>query len=162
MISRAIEISIEQGRILRVFTKDEAIALSEQWSNVFCKDKQGANTKAYMWHIFSFERYPSVSGAEALARYKQQAAPEYIVLSNNRFSAIATDTLPDVCNLSDFLVFPVNMAWTMAFTHEDGWLGPYFAVHSEYHSLNAKNLEQLRASTQKRKEIENARSNGWL
>ena len=28
---------------------------------------------------------------------------------------------------ADAYVFPPDLAWTMVFTHEDGWLGPYFS-----------------------------------
>jgi hypothetical protein len=49
------------------------------------------------------------------------------------------------------------MAWTMAFTHEDGWLGPYFARHASYQNLNAENLAMIR----KAKKAEEARLKGW-
>jgi len=50
------------------------------------------------------------------------------------------------------------MAWTMAFTHEDGWLGPYFAKHSQYSKLNQENIDQIA----KAQAIEQARQKGWL
>jgi hypothetical protein len=36
--------------------------------------------------------------------------------------------LPDFRNSGlDIYVWPDGLEWTMAFTHEDGWFGPYFS-----------------------------------
>ncbi len=45
----------------------------------------------------------------------------------------------------------------MALTHEDGWLGPYFAQHPEYDRLNEANQLKLR----KLRERDAARNKGW-
>lgn len=58
----------------------------------------------------------------------------------------------------DFYVFPSNLAWTMAFTHEDGWLGPYFARHRNFTELNKANLEKIR----KLHQAEAAHLKGWV
>ena len=110
-----------------------------------------------MWHVFSAGRYPCLAGVEAQAAYRQQSAAEYIVLSNDRDYAFITDLLPESCVLFDFLVFPPNFAWTMAFTHEAGWLGPYFARHEQYSALEAENQAKIR----KAKESELAKLKGW-
>jgi len=65
-----------------------------QWLEVFGQDRFGANARAYLWHVFSFERYPSLSGVPAQAAYDQQQAHEYIVLSNDRDVAFKTDDQP--------------------------------------------------------------------
>ena len=64
---------------------------------------------------------------------------------------------PTNCYLSDWYVFPENFAWTMAFTHEDGWLGPYFARHERFSELNRENEMKMR----KAREAEAARLKGW-
>jgi len=46
----------------------------------------------------------------------------------------------------------------MAFTHEDGWLGPYFAKHSQYDKLNQQNIKSI----EKALSIEQAKQKGWL
>jgi hypothetical protein len=45
----------------------------------------------------------------------------------------------------------------MAFTHEDGWLGPYFALHNDFAKLNEANLANL----QKISEAKAAKLKGW-
>ena len=156
------ETDINPGRILRVYSEKDSRNFEKRWIEAFCKDKQGANLKAYKWHIFSFEKYPAVSGEAAKEAYVQHQAPEYIVLSNEDEPALATDRRPDTCNLSDYYVFPPNLAWTMAFTHEDGWLGPYFAKHRNYQKLNTENERILQQAAQKQAEIANAKKNGWM
>jgi len=148
---------VQPGNVLRHFTPEETTALVTQWLVSFGADRQGVNAKAYLWHVFSGARYPSLSGAEAIAEYEKQAALEYVVLSNDRKSAFSTDALPKSSSLSDYYVFPANLAWTMAFTHEDGWLGPYFARHADFAALNQINLEKIL----KRRQAESARLNGW-
>ena len=155
-------IEVKPGKILRVYTKKETWAFEKEWMQTFFQNKQGANTGAYKWHIFSFEKYPALSGDKAFNKYIQQKASEYIVLSNDNDLAIATDELPTECNIMDYYVFPKNMAWTMAFTHEDGWLGSYFATHKSYESLNTDNVKQFIKKEKKQKEIEIAKKNGWL
>lgn len=123
----------------------------------FGENRHGVNTKAYLWHIFSAGRYPSASGSAALAQYKLLEAPEFIVLSNDRKLAFKTNLLPMQSSLSDYYVFPSNFAWTMAFTHEDGWLGPYLALHKDFSKLNEANVARLR----KAREAEAARLKGW-
>lgn len=146
-----------QGLVLRHYSGAEVEELAQSWLEVFGGNRQGVNTKAYLWHIFSANRYPNVGGAQALALYRQQRAAEYVVLSNDRRFAFASEVLPEPGWLSDCYVFPPNLAWTMAFTHEEGWLGPYFAQHKNFASLNEANLAQLK----KAREVEAARLKGW-
>ncbi|MDR2637703.1 MAG: DUF4275 family protein [Zoogloeaceae bacterium] len=153
---------MEPGRVLRHFTEKEALKWAERWISVYAQDARGANIKAYLWHTFSSGRYPCVCKQEAEDSYRRQIATEIVVLSNSRRSGLLTDALPTNLACMDYCVFPVNMAWTMAFTHEDGWLGPYFATHPDYKKLVAQDAERLRALQQKAKEIEHAKQRGWL
>lgn len=70
---------------------------------------------------------------------------------------ITTNQRPENCSLADYYVFPPNLAWTMAFTHEDGWLGPYFARHRDFEALDRENDARVR----KEREAEAARLKGW-
>ena len=148
---------VSPGAILRQYSAEETAAWLAQWLAAFGRDRHGVNAKDYLWHIFSGARYPSLGGAEALTEYRRHSAPEYVVLSNARDVAFETNLPPETCSLSDFYVSPRNLAWTMAFTHEDGWLGPYFARHADFASLNEANLKRL----QKAAEAEAAKMKGW-
>ena len=159
---RSPELVIEPGKVLQRFSKREVLTWVERWIAVYAQDAFGANIRAYIWHTFSFGRYPSVCKHEAEELYRRQSAAELVVLSNDRRSGLLTDALPTNLSYRDYCVFPVNLAWTMAFTHEDGWLGPYFAKHPDYSKLVALEAEQHRARQQKAREVERARHRGWL
>ena len=153
-----IEYGVSPGKIVKIFSTAETAEIVNLWMSVFGKNKQGCNTKAFKWHIFSGGRYPSIAGNDARQAYFKQIAHEFVVLPNDNECAVLTDRLPDHCDLSDYYVFPQNMAWVMAFTHEEGWLGPYFAEHPEYIKLNNENLQLVRKAQQKAE----AQSKGWL
>jgi hypothetical protein len=70
---------------------------------------------------------------------------------------VITNLRPTTASIGDYLVCPLNWAWTMAFTHEDDSLGPYFAVHRDYDRLQASNVKAMR----KRREAEVAKQRGW-
>jgi len=82
---------------------------------------------------------------------------DYVVLSNDRQVVFITDQRPETCSLTDYYVFPPNLAWTMAFTHEDGWLGPYFARHRNFEALDRENAARVR----KEREAQAAKLRGW-
>lgn len=153
---------IRPGKITHVYSTEETREIDRRWVAEYCKNKQGANIKDYRWHIFSFDKYPALSGEEAIGQYRLQKACEYIVLSNDGEAAVETDMLPFESDLHDFLVFPRNIAWTMAFTHEDGWFGPYFAKHKRYERLSLENEQLLKAKAKKRMEVEKAKLKGWM
>ena len=156
-MSRTTQLLVEPGAILRHCTEVEAARLTAAWLAAFGVNRQGVNAKAFLWHIFSGGRYPSADGDGALGQYRQQLAVEYMVLSNDGKTAFVTDVRPSRVSLSDYYVFPMNFAWTMAFTHEDGWLGPYFAKHVNFEQLNNANLAQIK----KQLEAAVARTKGW-
>ena len=142
---------------MRVLSHTELEAFLQRWLDAFGRNRHGVNSKAYLWHIFSAERHPAIAGPEALAAYAEAVAPLYVVLSNDRDEGFVTEVRPTACSLSDYYVFPENLAWTMAFTHEDGWLGPYFARHADFSRLQAENVQSLKKAA----EASIARSKGW-
>jgi len=151
------EVWVEPGAIERHYAAAEAAAMAERWLAVFGNDRQGINAKAYPWHIFCADRYPNVPADRAWEEYAHQEAVAYIVLSNDLKQAFLTPAKPMRCAWIDCLVFPPNLAWTFARTHEEGWLGPYFARHPRHAELDAEN----RAALRKQHEAQVARSKGW-
>ena len=148
---------VAPGKILYRLSESEVAANVERWMACFGKNSEGIHIDQFMWHVFSNRRFPSVSRAAALEQYPQHEAHEYVVLSNDRDEAFTTDIRPMECSLSDWLVFPANLAWTMAFTHEDESLGPYFALHPRFSVLDAENRGRIK----KAREAERARQKGW-
>lgn len=149
---------VQPGQVLRTLEGSEAQSLAQDWLAVF-RPHGAPSIRQYLWHVFgdSAPCYPALFGDAARAAYLEQQATEFWVLKNDQRFAFVTDQRPTQLFWSDSVVFPPNMAWTMAFTHEDGWIGPIFARHPRWEQLNAENLAQIR----KRQEIERARQKGW-
>ena len=162
MPSSNLTLVVKPGEILKSFGADDAQLFVKKWLSAFGQNRPGLNTNSFMWHLFSAGRFPSISGQEALDAYSNHEAAEYIVLSNDRKSAISTITRPEKCSVSDYYVFPENLAWTLAMTHENGWLGPYFAYHKDYKLLNHVNIRNNQARLTKLNEMAIAKSKGWV
>ena len=151
------DITIHPGKITKILSMGESKAVIQEWLNIYGKNRTGCRIKDFKWHLFSNRRYEASEGLEALKFYAEQIASEYLVIDNDEIHVFVTDQKPERVGLSDYYVCPPNMAWTMAFTHEDGWLGPYFAKHPEYTKLDLKNKKHRH----KLEQIEHAKKNGW-
>jgi hypothetical protein len=154
---RRSQLSVAPGGVISKLSEEEVVAHYRAWESAFPADRSDIHVEDYAWHVFSYQRYPSVSGEAALAEYARHEALRYVVLSNDRCQGFITEQRPTTVSISDYLVCPANWAWTMAITHEDGWLGPYFARHRDYDRLEAVN----RAGVRKRHEAEVAKERGW-
>lgn len=157
MNSRKPAIVFAPGSVIRAYSREEAAHWRAQWLDAFGRQRGDVCVDPYLWHVFSFGCHPSVALDAARAEYGKAVASTYVVMAGESDAAAATDERPAQCNHDEYLVFPPNLAWTMVFTHEDGWLGPFFARHRDYDRLNAENL----AAITKHQETERARRNGW-
>jgi hypothetical protein len=158
MNRRRSPIAVSPGPMERLLTPQEVAEWADRWIAAFPADRSGIHAEEYLWHIFSAERYPAKSKADARVAYECQRAVEFVVISNDRDEGFVTRSHPMTCSFSDWLVFPPNLAWTMAFTHEDGWLGPYFAQHVEYRELDRANRKLIAKQVQ----ILEAKRKGWV
>lgn len=143
--------------IIETFSEKESREIEARWMNVFCKNKQSYTTKDYRWHIFSGGGYPAAEADDAKKMYSEHSAESYCVMYNNGSTIDLVKEKPSDLNHKDVYVFPKNMSWTMAFTHEEGWLGPYFAKHPNYIELEKEN----EAYKIKLQQIAIAKSKGW-
>ena len=146
-MARIPKFEIRPGEVLTRCSREDAASLADAWLAVFGR-KPAPHMQDYMWHVFSYAAYPSVNLQAALDAYANVTCSEYVVLSNGCDQALITDQKPTSCSLPDYHVFPRNLAWTMSFTHEDGWLGPYFAKHPQFHQLHEDNLKRIRKAEQ--------------
>lgn len=150
-------IEVKPEKLIKVYDNSEVQVIEKKWIDAFCKNKLGLSIKQYKWHIFCGEGYPSVEGDLAETTYKEQESPTYIVMSEDG-EALLTNEKPKDLNCTDAYVFPENLSWTMAFTHEEDWMGPYFAKHKNYALLEEKNMRHIA----KLQQIEIAKKNGWM
>jgi hypothetical protein len=71
-------LEVGPGGALRTLTAEESEQLCRQWELAYPADREGIHAEQFMWLVFSFERYPSISRAAALAEYEKQMAPKYL------------------------------------------------------------------------------------
>jgi hypothetical protein len=153
---------VAPGKILQQFSKQEALQWRQRWCEIYVGKHPAPGLSQYLWHQFSWACYPSASGDEAEHCYTQQLATEVVVLTSDRRAvAILTSQPPVSCNRMDYFVFPTNLAWTMAFTHEDGRLGPYFARHPDYDRLPRETTRQRLAAARETQDGEWEKAMGY-
>lgn len=160
-VGKRIQLTVAPGKVVERLTAEQVDELCRAWVAAYPADRHGINVTAYAWHVFSFERYPSISGDEALGEYEKNEATEYLVLVDDEREGLITDQRPMKASATDYIVCPRNWAWTMAFTHEDGSLGPYFARHRDYEVLQGENRKAVTDMTHKRQQMERAKKKGW-
>jgi len=107
----------------------------QAWREIFARAVKTQTEKwvhlGYEWHAFSYDFARSKSGVSGLALYLAEAAPEaYVVPEDERDEAFVCHAPAPIdfsdCR-TDILVFPPDFHWTVAFTHEQPELGPYFS-----------------------------------
>lgn len=127
---------------------EDALKIAHSWLSQFCKHRTSfkgiLGGKNYLWDEIHSEH----QNKEALLQYERHLAPSYILIEDNfgqhEKIVFVSKTKPSGNpKLSDFHVFPKNLAWSMAFTHEDGWIGPKFFKHTEYQALNKQNEKSI-------------------
>ncbi len=108
--------------------------VEERWRLAFAqnvKKTTGAWVhKRFRWHGFSFEFQKAITGAAALNAYRSQWAAPYVLFDEEgHWSYDCTSgNYPDFTSFAaDIYVAHHNMKWTMAFTHEQPDIGPFFA-----------------------------------
>ena len=119
-------------------SKTAAAEVERRWLNTYAqkvKEAHGVWTyRGYRWHGFSYALQPCVSGAAAITQYHEQWKAKFYVFDENLTECMLCEAeeYPDLASLHrDIYVSHANMKWTMAFTHEQPELGPYFAFRHD-------------------------------
>lgn len=123
--------------------------LLNEWRQVFSADlfrKTGQWTyRGFDWHVFSYGFTRARNGQQALEECSREliAGIELLVCPTNSQlppASMLANALPSLEVLTlDVLVWPTDLSWTVAFTHEASLgLGPYFARRDWVSSLRPK------------------------
>jgi hypothetical protein len=134
--SRLTRLLRAQGFTPVVHPPDEAAKLHERWRAVFASEvfaRTGERVHlGYDWHACSYGFTESLAKEAALEAYRLTAlAPLHLLPNDDDDDApclllAAPAALPVLTDL-DVSVVPHDFSWTMVFTHEDGYVGPFFA-----------------------------------
>ncbi len=134
----------EMGVAALRFDEAEAEALWRRWLETFAEPVKRATGTwidgEFPWHAFSrkFVHALAVGEAEEAYRAAWAVAPpeglELVLLPDLVLPPKADRSLAYLCTAPEPLLppcqecmaFPPDYSWTMAFTHEDGWIGPFF------------------------------------
>lgn len=129
------------GGQIEVLSSQEKAHWQNRWREAFggpyqAKFGQG-DLQQYDWHLFSFKVHPAIGGDAARKKLSQRAAGASLLMIPSdldrfdqmpAFALSGTKRAPDLSSLYiDYMVFPKTLEWSYACTHEDGWIGPYFA-----------------------------------
>ncbi len=117
-----------------VLPDKERWKLMQAWREAYARALHTLTGKwsrdGFDWHVFSFEHTPASSGTRALEAYRAERPEVLIVIPQfKKFPAVRlhVQVLPEFPR-TDVYVFPENLSWTLAFTHEQSsGLGPYFS-----------------------------------
>jgi hypothetical protein len=130
------EILASCGGQIEVIDKRERMRLIQAWRECYAAPLHSARgiwkLDNYEWHVFSFAYTRAINGLKAYVEYQRQVADVLIVCPEQaKLPAvrIVGGRLPDFRPVGgDVYVWPHDLQWTMAFTHEESMgLGPYFS-----------------------------------
>ncbi|MBI4859612.1 MAG: hypothetical protein HY815_05030 [Candidatus Riflebacteria bacterium] len=116
-------------------TQRDRGALLQEWRSVYAARLFAATGRwkhsKHEWHLFSFGYVTSLRSKRAMAEYARQAAVDLIVWPESLHLPVVRlsgSSLPDFSGTGlDVYVWPADLSWVMAFTHEDSsGYGPYF------------------------------------
>ena len=124
------------GNVMEPLGRAERWRLEQAWRHVYALATRARTGQwripDYEWHVFSYGDARSKSGARALELYQHERPASFLVWPEAPTVPMyrcSGGTVPVFStSAADVLVFPPDLSWTMAFTHELGLgLGPYFS-----------------------------------
>lgn len=128
------------GVTAKILPQKRAWAYERAWLDTYAHQVRAKHGKwvvdGYRWHGFSSRLVPSVDGDDAIDHYLDQWASETVLFDEQlTFCLRCEKTKPhrsivESLGFHDFYLCHHNMKWTLALTHESGWLGPYFSSKS--------------------------------
>jgi hypothetical protein len=108
----------------------------QEWRRVYAARLHAITGKwtwlGYDWHVFSYRYAQAYARERASIAYESLEPPARTIVCPHDgllpAFEIVNGKLPDFRSHGlDITIWPEGFEWTMAFTHEDGWLGPYFS-----------------------------------
>lgn len=136
-----LEFAQQRGASVSVLDVHTRQRVMQAWRETFARAVKGRTGNwvhlGYEWHAFSYDFTRSKSGARGLALYLAEAPSEVYVFPEDDYAFLCrAPALFDFSDCeADIIVFSPDLRWTVAFTHEQPDLGPYFA-RSEWCNLD--------------------------
>ncbi len=130
-----IDLIQQRGVAAAEIPRQEKQQLQQQWRAAFAFTlslQSGRRTSSHRdWHVFRTKQAVCRDRETALNLYTRTTSADFFIvpeaedLPGLRCTSV---TLPDLSSLQlDLYVSPPDFGWTMVFTYEHKWHGPYFA-----------------------------------
>ncbi len=150
-MNRTIEHIFQLGED-SIVDEELAIRIAQEWHELYLPEKKkwtrNKPPKGFRWEHITC----SSEGEDAQKEYDSHVARIFYIMpeefGDKNHTLFQAKVKPEVNAFEakiDCYVFPKNLAWSMAFTHESGWLGPYFSKHKNYSQLQKRNIESFNA-----------------
>jgi len=130
----------ERAVLVSRIDADASEAALQHWNQAFAsqvKRETGSWIhEKFRWHAFSYGFHQADEGDAAVQKYLEQWNADFLVFDETGAWCLscAAEQYPDLSPLRhDFYVAHHNMKWTMAFTHEQPEIGPFFAIQCQSH-----------------------------
>jgi len=124
----------ELGVQMKALTRKEREALRNNWNLAFASQvKKERGVYVYLgfrWHAYSYGMVPCAQGKPALKTYLAQAPARFYLFDESMqiCGICEAGHFPDLTQLcDDIYVVHHDLKWSMAFTHEQPLIGPFFA-----------------------------------
>jgi len=125
----------QQGVAVAEISRQEKPQLQQQWRATFAlRPKTQASRRQSSdrdWHVFSTKQSVCREGATAVSLYSRIEVPDFFVIpEDDALPGLRCTgaTPPDFSSLKrDLYISPPDFIWTMVFTSDQPWHGPYFA-----------------------------------
>jgi hypothetical protein len=130
-----IDFAEQSGATVVTLDVKDRLLVMQQWREAYAravKERTGSWVyEGHDWHTFSWNFCRYRQGARALSEYlSERVIGVYVIPEDEEQSAFICNG-PRLLDFSDCRadvhVFPENLSWTAAFTHEQPDIGPYFS-----------------------------------
>lgn len=121
----------EKGVSVRICDESERGKTIDSWFEKLGDNSTRRRKGELNWYCFYREDHKALEGAKAFEAYQQQWLALIVIFDESEGWLIECEVkeFPDFSTLQqDIYVFHHNMKWTMVFTHEQPYDGPFFAV----------------------------------
>jgi len=134
-LATPLEFAQGKGAHVSVLETHTCQRFMQAWRERFARAVKAQTGKwvhlGYEWHAFSYNFTRSKSGVRGLELYLAELGPVVYVIPEDEGDDAFICRAPALLDFSDcetdVVVFPPDLRWTIAFTHEQPDLGPYFS-----------------------------------
>jgi hypothetical protein len=129
-----VDLALSLGAEVVELAQHERWSWQQRWRETYAQTVKIRTGKwvysGYDWHAFSWKFTVARQGADAVALYLAERDRSLIVVPESiRLAAFRLERASPIdftACMEDIEIFPPDLKWTVAFTHEQPDIGPFF------------------------------------